>query len=257
MNEPVLQARELSFAYEKKEVLKNVSLSVGQGELLSIVGVNGSGKTTLLSLLSGFLSPKCGEVRLLGRALSRLSYRERAGAMAVVTQNQEHSFPFSCLELVLMGLHPQLGRFERVSAAQLDRARELMESTDVWRFADMPVTEISGGERQRVSLCRALMQEPKVLLLDEAMSELDIAAKCAMMKLLKNRVEETGLSVISVCHDLSSVLRDYKRVLALKDGAVAFDGAPEKVMTKEFFRSVFDIDAEVFADRGIIINDNI
>lgn len=257
MNEPVLVAKGLCFAYGRNEVLKDISLSVGQGEYLSLVGVNGSGKTTLLALLAGFLRPARGELFLQGRKLSGVSYRDRARAMAVVSQNQDMSFPFTCLEIVLMGLHPGMGRLVKISDAQLDRAKEIMESMDVWRFAATAVTEVSGGERQRVILARALLQEPRVLLLDEAMSELDVAAKCAVMKLLLKRVEETGMSVISVHHDLSAAFRFSTRVCALKDGKIIADGKPCNVMDEEFFRLVFAVDAEIIADRGFIINDNI
>ena len=257
MNEPILKAEGLCFSYGKNEVLRDVSLAVGRGEYLSLVGVNGSGKTTLLALLAGFLKPDRGELLLDGKRLEKVSYRDRARIFAAVSQNQELSFPFTCLETVLMGLHPGMGRLERVSGAQLEKAAELMESMDVWRFAHKPVTEISGGERQKVVLARALMQTPRLLLLDEAMSELDVAAKCAVMKLLLGRVEETGMSVISVHHDLLTAFRYSKRVCALKDGRVFADGAPDEVMDEEFFRLVFAVDAEIIADKGFIINDNI
>lgn len=257
MNKPILEARGLSFAYGKNEILRDVSLSVGEGEYLSLVGVNGSGKTTLLALLSGFLKPDGGEVRLMGKSLERIGFRDRAKEMAVVSQNQDMSFPFSCLEMVLMGLYPNMGRYERVSRQLLYKARELMESADVWRFADKPITEVSGGEKQRVALARALMQEPRVLLLDEAMSELDVAAKCSVMKLLRQRIDETGMSVVSVHHDLATAYRYSKRVFALKDGRLIADGAPKDVMDEEFFRLVFAVDAEIIADKGFIINDNI
>lgn len=257
MNEPVIRAEGLSFAYGKSEVLRDVTLSVGLGEYVSLVGINGSGKTTLLALLAGFLKPDGGEVFLNGKKLSRVSFRERAQSFAVVSQNQDISFPFTCLEMVLMGLHPSMGRLEGYSEKQLQRARELMESMDVWRFADKPITGVSGGERQRVLLTRALLQEPGLLLLDEAMSELDVAAKCAAMKLLLRRVEETGMSVISIHHDLSAAFRFSKRVCALKDGKIIADGAPSEVMDEDFFKRVFAVEAEIIADKGFIITDNI
>ena len=230
MTEPILKAKALSFGYSGNEVIKGVSLSVSKGEYVSLVGVNGCGKTTLLGLLSGFFKPHRGEVLLGGRKLSRISFRERAKDLAVVTQGQDMCFPFSCLEIVLMGLHPSLGRFQSPSGEQLETARELMDSCDVWRFADKPITEVSGGERQRVVLARALMQQPRVLLLDEAMSEMDVAAKYAMMKLLRNRVEKTSMSVVSIHHDLSTVYRFSDRVCALKDGRVFAEGEPRQVM---------------------------
>lgn len=257
LNSPLLEAKNVSFSYGKDKVLRDVSLVVNRGEYLSIVGMNGSGKTTLLSLLSGHLRPDKGAVFLNGRNLNSISVRERARQIALVSQSRQMNFPFTCLELVLMGLHPHSERFENVSDEQLEKAREIMESTDVWRFADKPITEISGGERQRVILSRALMQNPSLLLLDEAVSELDIAAKISMMKLLLQQVRKTGMSVVSIHHDLTTVFRFSDRVAALKLGSLAENGTPEKLMTKEFFKDVFSVDAEILSNKGFIVCDNI
>ncbi len=253
----LLELRGVSFAYGKNEVLKNISFSANAGEYLSLLGVNGSGKTTLLGLLAGFIRPNSGEIRLLGKSLRRIGFRDRARLIAVVTQSAELSFPFSCLEIVLMGLNPHMGRFQSVSDEQLEAARQIMEGCDVWRFADKPITEISGGERQRVLLARALLQSPKLLLLDEAMSELDVAAKCSMMKLLRARVKQEQLCVIAVHHDLSTAYRYSDRVCALKNGEIYADGPPSSVMDESFFQSVFSVDAEIIEHKGFIINDNI
>lgn len=254
---PRLNARQLDFYYGRRQVLTNISLTAYAGEYISLIGPNGSGKSTLFKILCGLASPQRGEVFYEGKALKKMNARQRARCMAVVHQNTTQVMPFTCLESILLGLHPHQRRFETISAEQFKRVQQLMALTDTLRLAEQPITQLSGGERQRVALCRALAQEPKVLLLDEAMSELDVAARMQMSGLLKKLCIDTGLTVLAIYHDLNLAYRFSDKIYVLKEGFCASFGTPAAVMTEELFRRVFHVKAEIFANKGFFIQNTI
>ncbi|MDD4571826.1 MAG: ABC transporter ATP-binding protein [Clostridia bacterium] len=248
-----LSAQDIEFYYGRRKVLTNIGLKVSGGEYLSLIGPNGSGKTTLFSILCGLLQPQKGKVLFNERAVQKMNARKRAQAIAIVQQSAEQAMPFTCLESILLGLHPHQGRFDTISNAQYQKVRKLMELTDTIKLSEQPITQLSGGERQRVALCRALVQQPKILLLDEAMSELDVAVRMQMSELLKKLCHEKGLAVMAIHHDLNLAYRFSDKIYALKEGYCAGFGTPEQVMTEEFFRKVFHVKAEIFANKGFFI----
>ncbi len=252
-----LSAQHIDFYYGSRHILTDISIKVCAGEYLSLIGPNGSGKSTLFQILCGLKNPKKGTVFYDDEAVQKMSARHRAQCIAIVQQNAKQAMPFTCLESIILGLHPHQGRFDTISDAQYGRVRQLMELTDTWRLSEHPVTQLSGGERQRVALCRALVQEPKVLLLDEAMSELDIAARMQMSGLLKTLCADTGLTVMAIHHDLNLAYRFSDKIYALKDGRCAGFGAPEEVMTEELFRHVFSVKAEIFTNKGFFIQNTL
>lgn len=256
MDEPILRAQDLYFSYGERKVLKGLNFIVRRERYTSIIGPNGSGKTTLLRLLSGE-SKGVGDVLYEGVPVTRMSIRERARQFAVVRQNEDNSFPFTCLEIVLLGLHPFRSRFGEPTAKQRKRVLEVMEETGVLQLAEKPVTQISGGEFQRVILARALVQNPKILFLDEAMSELDISARITFMKLLRLQMKKTGMTIVAVSHDLPSAYRYSDDIIALRAGEIYAAGQPETVMNDTFFASVFAVKTEVFPGKGFLIHDNI
>jgi iron complex transport system ATP-binding protein len=258
----LLSVKNLSFSYnDSVTVLNNISFSVEPGEHIALVGPNGSGKTTLFQLLSGYFSPATGEVLLKDREIRRYPIPERARRLAYVPQGGRIEFPYTCLETVLMGLHPHQSRFAPLDNAALTRAEAIMRETGVWDLAGKSVTAISGGQMQRLLLARAILQifppevpessrTPKLLLLDETLSELDIAARIAMMKLLSRLVRDHRLTVIGIHHDLNLAYRFATRVIALNKGEITADGAPDAVFTPEFFARVFSVQAEIIPGRG-------
>jgi iron complex transport system ATP-binding protein len=261
----LLSAQNLCFSYNSgNTVLKNVSFTVDRGEHIALVGPNGSGKTTLFQLLSGYFVPESGAVLLEDRPIRRYAAPDRARRMAFVPQGGRIEFPYTCLETVLMGLHPHRSRFAPWDDAALSRAAEVMRETGVSSLAGKKVTEISGGQMQRLLLARAILQifpgEPDpvsgILLLDETLSELDIAARIAMMKLLSRLASERGLAVIGIHHDLSLAYRFAGRIIALSGGEIAADGPPAQVCTPEFFEEVFSVRSETIPGRGLLFYDN-
>ena len=252
----LLCARNLTFCYGAQQVLDDVTFSVCEGEYLSIIGQNGSGKSTLMQLLCGYLAPLSGRVLYRGENMARISPLQRAKQIAIIAQNTPANFPFTCFEFVMLGLHPHRARFERVDERSLEHIRAVMLQTDILPLADKPVTKLSGGEYQRVLLARALAQRPRLLLLDEAMSDLDAAVKIRMNKLLKGLVRE-GLTVIAVNHDLSTAYSCSDRVVALHSGRLAAAGGPQTVFTEALLETVFGIRAQIIPDRGLCVYDTI
>lgn len=252
----LLRAEGLSFCYGDQSVLSDISFSVCDSEYISIIGENGSGKSTLMQLLSGYAVPKVGTVFYQGESLTKISALQRAKSIAVIGQSTVMNFPFTCFELIMLGMYPHRSRFERIDEQSLSYIKTIMEESDTLVLADKLITHISGGEYQRVLLARALAQRPRLLLLDEAMSDLDVAAKIKMIKLLR-RLTQKGLTVIAVNHDLSTAYSFSDRVIALHSGHLAADGSPSNVFTEEFLKTVFGVKGEIIPKNGLCIYDTI
>lgn len=252
----LLQAENLSFSYGRQRILQNIGFFAEEGELISIIGANGAGKSTLLKLMAGYEKPDSGRIAYRGKDLHAISISRRAKEITILYQNGGIPFPFTCMELVWMGRYPISGRFDKRDAEAVRRILSLMEQTECLHLADKKVQEISGGEFQKVMLARALAQEPKLLLLDEAMSDFDVAVKIKMSKLLKE-LTKTGLTIIMVNHDIAAACRFSHRIIALQDGSIAANGKPEEVMTEALLEKVFGVKGEVIPGKGIFLYDNI
>ena len=231
-----------------RPVLADVSLAVAPGEVLGLAGRNGAGKTTLFRVASRVIAPDAGRVCVDGAPIASLSRRELARRLAVVPQDVTVTFPFTAGEVVLMGRAPHLGGlgFGFESEADVALARSAMEELSIEALADRPVTELSGGERQLVLVARALAQQPRVLLLDEPTSHLDLRHRTAVA-LRVRRFADAGGSVLVVSHDLTLAARTCDRIALLDRGALRACGPPAAVITEEELRRVFDVDAQVLA----------
>jgi iron complex transport system ATP-binding protein len=236
---PALRASNLVGGYGERAVLHGVSLAVEAGEMLAIVGPNGAGKSTLLRLLGGSLKPWQGTVELLGAPLDSFERRALARRLAFVGQENSVAFSFTVLEVVLMGRAPHLGSFHFESRGDLMLAREALERFDLLALATRPIQELSGGERKRVFLARALAQEPRVALLDEPTAHLDLRHVAEIFARFGELRAERGLSVVATLHD---------RVLLLKDGMTMGWGAPHEVLTEDKLREVYE--TEVYVGRN-------
>jgi len=226
-------------AYGSTPALDNVSFEVSQGEKLGIIGPNGSGKSTLLKAMSRVLPPHMGQVVLSERDLYALPAREVARRLAVVGQEARVDFEFTALEVVLMGRLPHLGRFERESERDVERAYAAMSLTGTRHLAQRAITELSGGERQRVLIARALAQDPEILLLDEPTSHLDIGHQIEILDLLESLNRDKGLTLISAFHDLNLAARYCTHLLLLSRGKIHALGTPGEVMTAGSIRQVY------------------
>ena len=231
--------------YGSVKVLEKVSFTIHSGELVGLLGPNGSGKTTLLKTISGALKPKTGIVYLNEAEIFGMKSREVARNIAVVPQNTDVNFDFTALDIVLMGRHPHLSRFKLESEKDLTVAKNVMDLTNTWHLAERHISELSGGERQRVIIARALAQEPKVLLLDEPTTHLDINSQLEIMDLLKELCVQRGLIVLAVFHDFNLAARYCDSVILLNKGKIVSIGGVDEVLTSENIRKVFQVDALV------------
>ncbi len=240
-----LNVNKVECHYGPIKILSDITLDVKPGDFVGILGPNGSGKTTLLKSISRVLKPYCGAILIDNEDIYKIKSVEAAKKMAVVPQDNTVGFNFSVMDVVLMGRNPHLGQFQMESAKDVEIARNAMELTNTWELANRSVNELSGGERQRVIIARALAQEPKILLLDEPMNNLDIINQLEVMDLVKSLCVKNGLAVLAVIHDLNMAARYCTAVLMLKKGKVYASGKIEEVLTSENISNVFEVDAIV------------
>jgi iron complex transport system ATP-binding protein len=244
----VLSVRGVEFGYGGSFRLRAVSFEVDQGEIFGIVGPNSSGKTTLLRVLSKVHAPERGEVWLRGTPLGRLGRRAVAREVGVVPQELTLAFPVTVEELVLTGRYPYGARRLFESAQDRERAREAMALAGVLDLGAQPVDTLSGGERQRALLARALAQEPRLLLLDEPTSHLDLRHQREIVGLLRRLNRDRGLTVLLVSHDLNLTGELADRLLLLVGGRVAKVGTPAEVLDETVLADAYD--CPVWVEKG-------
>lgn len=237
--------RGVNFGYNGTPVLRDVNLELRQGCCYGILGPNGSGKTTLLDLMGGLLAPQSGTVEFKNRPLDGWPKKQLARQLALVPQDFMVRFGYSVREVVEMGLHPHLHRFAAPSEQDQALVDEALEITGIAALADRPVTRLSGGEKQRVAVARALAQRPAALLLDEATSNLDIHHSLEILHLIRNRFEQQGMQVVAVMHDLNLASFFCDRLIFLKQGQVVCQGRTEETLTPETIEAVYGVEAEV------------
>ena len=241
---PAIQTRELSFSYRDRAVLHGVSFSVERGEMLGMLGPNGSGKTTLLKILSAVL-PSHGEVNLNGKRIESYGRRELSRLFAVVQQEPQINFPYTAAEIVLMGRASHHGTLALESQKDLEVARASLALTDSLVLADRYLHELSGGEKQRVLIARALAQEPEILLLDEPSAFLDLKHQVQVFELLRRLNRGRGLTVVAALHDLNLAALFFPRLMMLREGAIYSDGSPQEVLTEKTIEEVYGIRVRV------------
>ncbi len=242
---PVIELRGATYRYRSVPALDDVSFALEPGEILGIIGPNGSGKSTTLRLMSGVLPPQAGNVLWQGRPLAELRRSELARHLAVVPQDTTIEFPFSVMEVVLMGRAPHLGGFAFEGDADVRVAQAALQRTDTLHLAHRFIHELSGGERQRVILARALAQQPEVLLLDEPGAFLDIRHAVEIYDLLRD-LQAEGMTIATVLHDLNLAALYCDRVALLKAGRLVRLGPPSDVITYATLTAVYD--TEVYVD---------
>ncbi|HET8580549.1 MAG TPA: ABC transporter ATP-binding protein [Nitrospiraceae bacterium] len=260
---PAYQVERLTFSYRRGRgrtwnwgndwALKGISFEVLSGEIFGVVGPNGSGKTSLLKLLAKVLQPLQGVVELFGSKLEGMRQEVVARTVALVGQDTQQIFPFTITETVLMGRFPHhqrkgsFGGFAWEGPEDLRLARQAMEETDVAHLAHRLISEISGGERQRAIIARALAQQPKVLLLDEPTAFLDLNHQLEICTILRRLNEQQGLTVVLSSHDLNLVSQYCDRIMLLNEGTVFCLGTPEEVIRPDVLETVYR--CEVLVDR--------
>ncbi len=238
MAEPALRAEGLSLRLGSHPAVDAVSLQVRSGQWTAIVGPNGAGKSTLLSLLAGLRQPDTGQVWLQGRAMARLPARERATALAWLSQQGEAEGDIAARDVVRLGRLPRHGLFGAPTAADEAAVDRALAETEATPFATRRLSELSGGERQRVLLARALAVEAPVLLLDEPTTHLDAPHQRALLRSLAARARD-GVAVLAVLHDLTLALAA-DRVLVMDKGRLVADGPPSDAGLRQALMQVFE-----------------
>ena len=246
-DEPLLELSDLSVSLGGNNILDGVSLTVDAGELVGLVGPNGAGKTTLLRAIRGTLTPDSGTVRIAGESVHELGSKAASRRVATVPQDTSLAFEFSVRETVEMGRTPHLSRFGGTTEADRDAVEQAMARTSVAAFADRPVTAVSGGERSRVLLARALAQATPLLLLDEPTASLDLNHQLETFETVSELVG-SGRGAVAAIHDLNLAARYCDRLVVVAGGGVLANGPPETVLTGETLKRAFDTDAVVTED---------
>lgn len=257
---PALEMQGVSFRYGKGSksrpindaswVLRDVDMTVPRAVILGVIGPNGSGKSSLLKLLTRLIQPQEGLIRLFGEELSTLGRPCIARQVAYMPQDVAFDFPFSVMDIVLMGRYPyrhtgpwNLLGWERQE--DLAVAEQVMMMTDVTHLTDRVVGTLSAGERQRVMLARALAQRPKVLLLDEPTAHLDLNHQLDVCRILSHAHEQLSMTVVMVSHDINLAVHYCNRILVMKQGCVVSNGSPHGVIQESLLREVYGCDVLV------------
>ncbi|WP_270646657.1 ABC transporter ATP-binding protein [Paeniclostridium hominis] len=239
-----LETKDLKVSLNKNEILKGIDIELGNKEFIGIIGPNGSGKSTLLKCLYRNLSPSSGSIYIDNIEIGKISTRESAKKIGVLAQHNHHSFDFTVLDMVLMGRSPYKKLMDRDTKEDYDIVYEAIDKVNIRHLANRSFNSLSGGEQQRVILARALAQKTKCLILDEPTNHLDIKYQLQLMEIVKN----LGIEVIAAIHDLNIAAMYCDKIYVLKGGEIVAYGTPKDVLTKEFIKEVYDVDAKVIKD---------
>jgi len=246
----MIEVKNLNFSYGKNLVLDNINFSANEGEILSIIGPNGSGKTTLLKCINKILNPE-GDILIDDKDIKKLRQNDIAKIISYVPQDGYNFFPQTVFDTVLLGRKPYINW--GVSKEDIEIVSNYLNLMGIKEFALRYFNELSGGERQKVLIARALSTEAKILLLDEPTSNLDIKHQYEIFKIIKKLAEENNIIVISAIHDLNLSARFSDKIIMLKDGKTFTEGKPDSVLTEGNIKNVYGIDTIVKKEEFIYI----
>ncbi|MDO4588837.1 MAG: ABC transporter ATP-binding protein [Fusobacterium sp.] len=237
----MLEIKNLSYKIKDKTILDNISIKFPERKFIGIIGANGAGKSTLLKNIYGILNPTSGDIIIDNQNIKDMNGRERAKKIAVLAQEDREQFDFKIEEIVEMGRYPYKSIFENYSKKDKEIAINRLKEVGMEKYIGRNFKELSGGEKQRVLIARALAQDTPILILDEPTNHLDIGYQLQLLHLIKH----LDKSVISALHDLNvaSIFCDY--IYILKDGKLVKEGTPEEVLNKEILKEIFNIECYI------------
>lgn len=235
----LLEIENLSAGYLDRVVIKNITFGVNKGEFIGIIGPNGAGKSTLIRTLSRTLKPFSGSVRYTNKDIYKISLNEVARSIAVVPQGTLIVFEFLVWDIVMMGRTPYINKFKKITKEDLEVVERCIELTGIRHLSNCFINELSAGERQRVIITKALVQEPDILMLDEPTSHLDISHQIEIFDLLKHLSRVEGLTVVSVLHDLNLAAEYCDRLILMNNGEIFAQGAPQDVLNYKSIEQVY------------------
>ncbi|WP_114417590.1 ABC transporter ATP-binding protein [Marinospirillum perlucidum] len=238
----MLRLENIEVIRQERSILRVPQLEVAEDQVTVILGHNGSGKSTLMKLLARQLQPDRGEVFLEQKPIARFSQRSLAQKLAFLPQQLPEVGGLTVKDLVLLGRYPWRGLLGRWQASDFARVDEAMQATDVLKYRDQSTDLLSGGERQRAWIAMLLAQEAPLLLLDEPTSALDLSHQYELMQLLSRLNRDTGRGLVIILHDINLACRYADRVLALKQGELAFDGRPDQLLDESHLSGLYELD---------------
>lgn len=241
----MLELRGATYSYAGTNAVRDLSLRIGERQLVALTGPNGSGKSTLLKIAARVLAPQSGEVLFETKPLAQWNGKEYARRVGYLPQDPDPAFPMRALDVVVSGRAPYLGRFAWETASDFDEARHALDLCDGVHLADRYLDEMSGGERKRVFLARVLAGTPKLILLDEPLAALDLSHVQQFSALLRDVVDRTGCTVVFAAHDLNWASARSDRMLVMQNGALALDATPAEVMRPAVIREYFGFEGKV------------
>lgn len=241
MSNSLLKAESISFNQAKRMILNQVSMDVRVGELVGLIGPNGAGKSTLLKILASLLKPQSGRVFWQGSDLTNLAPNERAKALAWLEQNGAIHWPLTVERLITLGRLPHLAAWQKLSELDQQVVNQVLKQTDLAGLRERDATTLSGGERARVLLARALASEPQLLLADEPVAALDLGHQLQTMQLLREFAQGEKAGIV-VLHDLALAARYCDRLCLMQHGQIVAEGKPEQVLTPALLAQVYGVE---------------
>ncbi|WP_142415512.1 ABC transporter ATP-binding protein [Hathewaya massiliensis] len=246
MNDLILEGKNITVKIKEKTIIKDIDIKISKGEITSIIGPNGSGKTTLLKVLSRNIKNYEGEVFLDGKHIKTMNNKFVAKNMAYVSQNYNSNLDLTVEELVTYGRYAYKSFFGRDTKEDIDTVNWAMDRTKLLPFQHRKLSTLSGGERQRAWIAMSLAQKPKILLLDEPTTYLDICHQIELLELIKTLNEEDKLTVLMVLHDINQAARYSNRLFVIKEGRLIKSGCGEEIITEKNLKEIFNIKSKVF-----------
>ncbi|MFC2016433.1 ABC transporter ATP-binding protein [Chloroflexota bacterium] len=241
-----LEVQRLSLAYGRNVVMRDLTFQVMPGEMVGLIGPNGSGKSTIIKALSRVISLYSGKILLDGKDISKILREDLARLLGVVPQMPLLPSAFTSFEIVLMGRNPHLGLFQYEGPRELAIAWQAMERTATQALAERRISELSGGEIQRIVIARVLAQETKAILLDEPTANLDIGHQVEILDLIKNLCRENSLTILAALHDLNLASQYCDRLIMINNGRIHAEGIPEEVITARNIEDVYGTEGCVY-----------
>lgn len=238
VNQPIIEVKNLNFAYGDIKVLEDVSFSIQEGDYVGIVGPNGGGKTTLLKILVGLLAPQSGTVKIFGEPVQNMNSRSKIGYVPQRIAQNNDPFPATVYELVESGRIPAKKPFQRITSQDKAVIQKALDIAQISVLQNKLVSNLSGGQKQRVYVARALAAESKILVLDEPFVGIDINAQRDFYAFLKNLNESQGLTIIFVSHDVDVISEEVKSILCLNRGLLCF-GSPEMLHKEGMIETLY------------------
>ena len=234
-----LEMQNVSLGYDRKLVLRDLTLQVMPGEIVGLIGPNGCGKSTIIKALSYVIHPYSGKIFIDGKDIARIPRRELACLVGVVPQMSLLPSAFTAFEIVLMGRNPHLGLFQYEGPQEMDITWRAMEKTTTQTLAERRINELSGGEIQCLLIARVLAQETKAVLLDEPTANLDIGRQVEILDLIRRLCREDSLAVLFALHDLNLAAQYCDRLCLLHKSQIYAEGTPREVITEHNIREVY------------------